>query len=213
MGLIINGVEYTVPDVTVVNWRASGMTWKLGESGTRIRSGMQWWVWHWTGGDPSKVGKIGARGCYNTLTKRGLSVQLFLGYDGVVYQYVDLQWACAHAGSPTNERSIGIEMQNCGHGKPNPKVPRARMPETVHGATRPTSQFTSQQLLSAQRLREFVGRAYNSFAPDTLPDTTVVPLARRKAFIGDLAHYQISKDKRDCGTHFMEHVAEWAKSW
>jgi len=212
MGLIINGVDYPVPDVKVVNWRESGLTWKLGQSGTRIRQNLWWWVWHWTGGDPSKIDAVGARGCYNTLTSRGLSIQLFLGYTGVVYQYVDLAWGCAHAGSPTNDHSIGIEMQNVGHGTPNPKVPRARLPETIHSAVRPTSQFTSQQLIAAQRLREFVGRAYD-LGPATLPDADTISLARRNKHRGDLAHYQISDAKRDPGTHFMEHVTEWSKAW
>lgn len=215
MGLIVDGIEYEVSGLAamklrVVNWHESKLTWKLGDCGTRLRlKPPQWWVWHWTAGDPSTKAPVGARGCYNTLTRRGLSIQLFIAYDGTIYQYVDLAWGCAHAGTPTNDASIGVEMQNCGHGRPNPRVPRARLPETVHGVTRPTSQFTAQQFMAAQLLRGFAAGYYHTLPINTLHDTTVVSVRRRKLHSGDLAHYQISDDKRDAGTHFMDHVVQW----
>lgn len=200
MALIYRGEELaTPPDLRVIDWREHGLTWALGKCGTRKRrEKLTQFVWHWTGG----VGNV--RACHRVLTNRGLSVQLFLDGDGTVYQYVDLDTVCSHAGSPTNGRSIGIEQQCVGHG-PGPGV---RLPETVHGLTRQTAQFTIAQQAAARLLR----LALAPIIPiKVLPDTTAIPLERRNRHVGDLAHYQISASKRDPGVHCMQRIAELAK--
>ena len=198
MSLIYRGADIPTPGVTVVDWHEHGLTWALGQSGTRKRTdALTQIVHHWTGGEGSY------KGVHSVLTNRGLSVQLYLAASGTVYQYADLDTVCAHAGSPTNGRSIGIEMQNVGHGAPG-KVQRERLPETVHGREAMTSQFTPAQMAAAIALR----KALASIVPvNVFADSTVVPLWRRNTHVGDLGHYQISGQKRDPGTHFMSEIA------
>lgn len=206
MSLVYQGREYPTPAGLVVHtWHEHGLTWPLGRNGVRRRSHgpvPRKYVHHWTGG----VGD--ARAVHRVLTGRGLSVQLYLGGDGVVWQYVDLAYACAHAGSPTNDESIGIETQSVGHGADHPRFPRTRLPDTVHGRTVSTSQFTRAQQVAARLLRLTI-REITGLPIATIPAATVVPLWRRNRHVGDLAHYQISAAKRDPGAGWMAEVARW----
>lgn len=208
MALIYQGRAYEPPaGLTVRSWLEHGLTWRMGTNGVRQRSHgptPRWFVHHWTGGEGD------FRGVHRVLSNRLLSVHLFLGFDGVVFQYADLALACAHAGSPTNDGSIGIETQSVGHGKPHPRFARVRIPDTVHARTAATSQFSPAQVAAARLLRVMV-RDVTGLPIVTLPETTVVQLRRRLQHVGDLGHYQISERKRDPGTTHMQMIAGLVK--
>ncbi len=203
MALIFQG-KVVACAAKVVDWQTSKLGFAPGSCGARRRTEpITQWVWHWTAGEGN------ASGCHRTLAARGLSVHFFLGVDGVIYQYADPALVvCAHAGKPTNGRSIGIEQQNVGHGRPNPRVPRDRVNETIRGVVRPTSQFTPAQVAAAISLRLAIAKVCATLGPIHVdPRAETLPLAFRNGWRGDLAHYQVSLKKRDPGTRFMEALA------
>lgn len=201
MGLIIAGKEYDVPGARVVNWHEHGLTWKLGTSGTRERTEkITQRVHHWTGGEGSE------KGVYRTLSARRLSVQLFTRADGVVFQFVDLMTVCAHAGKPSNGRSIGWEKQNVGTGKPNPRVPRERVVEWIHGRKRMVSQFFEAQIKADIAVSKVIGEVLG-IPIKVHPDMTVLSVEVLDRWVGDLGHFQITMKKTDPGVNFMRALA------
>jgi hypothetical protein len=103
------GIE---PLIEVRDWTETGLELTWEEGGVRDQPDQpNLLTFHWTGGEGT------ARTVHNTLKnretrdKRGLSVQLYVDYEGIVWQYCDLDTICRHASS-VNGRSIGIEIQN-----------------------------------------------------------------------------------------------------
>ena len=215
MALIYRGREVQC-DSRVIDWRESGLQFKPGSNGVRRRGSVpiQAWVWHWTAGEGNE------KGCFRVLSGRGLSVQFYIRFDGVVFQYCDVDLICAHAGKPFNGLSLGTEMQSVGDGKPNPRFVRVRARETIHGMTAMRSQFYPAQITAAINLRFACAAAATDHrdrlsigfprGTDGLIPTRLMPLKDRLAAIEkgdhDFAHYMISRKKRDPGLHFIERL-------
>jgi hypothetical protein len=71
-------------------------------------------VLHWTGGENGAGVDPGEYGVVDTLAKRRLSVHFIIEPDGRIVQTADLTTRCAHAGTPANDRAIGIEIASRG---------------------------------------------------------------------------------------------------
>ena len=105
--LIVGGEARPAPDCRVVTWQdPDGLglvnlpVWRKRPAGP-----IDLLVLHLDGCRSS-------RQCYDVLIERGLSAHLLVDRDGVIYQTLDLQDACAFHAGPVNRRSIGVEICN-----------------------------------------------------------------------------------------------------
>tara|TARA_Y100000034_G_scaffold137014_1_gene218477 strand:- start:29645 stop:30538 length:894 start_codon:yes stop_codon:yes gene_type:complete len=63
---------------------------------------------------------LSAASCYNILRKKGISTHFAIDNDGTIYQFVDTNHACWHAGiRVVNNKSIGIDLSNAYYTKYN----------------------------------------------------------------------------------------------
>lgn len=208
MALVVGGVE--VPcSAKVVDWREHGLVFPP-ENAPKRRPWQKvtQFVLHWTAGDGTY------KGCYRVLRSRGLSIHFYCAHDGTIYQYADpIDTWCYHAGSPTNGRSAGIEIAGPGDAPPNPRsryeTGRQRRLETIHGRTAKRALFFPEQEKAVLALCNALSVALN--IPKQIPreaDGSLVArlMSRRERdpFKGFLAHYMISRHKRDPGLHMME---------
>lgn len=173
-------------------------------------------VLHWTAGigDPAQVAR--------TLAARRLSVHFTVGVGGEVVQQASLDRRCAHAGSPTNDRSIGIEVVSPGLPGPVREKERARGVErTVYAAKlrgrRVTLlDYTTAQAVAVETLVDDLCGELD--VPRRVPcDAGGVLLARQltaaelAAFEGVIGHFHCHRSKLDPGTAPLDRLrARWA---
>lgn len=213
----------------VKTWEEHGMHFTFAGGGAQKRSGdalPDLIVGHWTGGEGQ------ARQVYSTLLsrktedERGLSVHVFIDYDGVIWQFADLDRRTRHA-SAVNNRSVGVEMQNQGFPRKG-KLPkswkpyeRGRYRDLLKGKERTMCFFTADQLEAWCALCEGVCDHFGipkqvpanaellkqgNFASGlVLRDT--LPRRANKTFKGVIGHYHCSK-KLDPGTQPLEELVE-----
>ena len=145
-----------------------------------------------------------SRGCRDSLENQGLSVHFMIDNDGTIYQAVDMNHACAHAGT-VNMVSVGVEISNRvllsgqdhyvrkGFG-PRPVV----TPPRINGGVHATSMldFYPVQIDAAVALARAVTSHYDIplVAPETmgLHQTTHKALRRYR---GIVAHYHVDLDR------------------
>jgi len=158
---------------------------------------------------------LSSSSCSKVLNKRGISVHFLIDNDGTIYQTVDTQQGCWHAGvGKINHRSIGVEISNAYYTKyqswyekngfgPRPVVDDA----WVNGSKlREHLGFYPVQVAAAEALWSACSRAYDiplvsissgdeDFKTSTRTESTVAS----GKFKGIVSHYHITKRKIDCG--------------
>ena len=155
---------------------------------------------------------LSSQSCARVLDKRGISVHFMIDNDGTIYQTVDMQHACWHAGSSrTNRPSVGVEITNAyypkyqstyvarGHGE-RPIVENAE----VHGRRlEPFLDFYPVQIEALKALwvavHEATGIPYEApLNEDGETSTAYEQSVAYGNFTGYISHYHVSKNKIDC---------------
>lgn len=199
--LIAAGKRIPVP-FPVVTWEEPGGLSFYGRGGFSKRrdpsgEGIDLFVLHWDG-------CTSAQQCFHVLLERRLSVHLMLDGDGTVYQALDLAEARAWHGSETNDRSIGIEIQNPVrlHRNQWQKPPRPIVKEDgVHG-DKPYEHLDFYDIQKERVVQLAKVLCANFGIPRALPTDDKGEVLRTLAppnFKGVCGHYHISKQKPDPG--------------
>jgi len=155
---------------------------------------------------------LSSESCAKVLNKRGVSVHFCIDNDGTIYQMVDMNHACWHAGNrKVNLSSIGVEISNAYYTKyqdwyvkhgfgERPLVEGA----SVHGRSmKPFLDFYPVQIEALKALWEACHNAFDipyKCPLDTDGNTlmkvsTSVAAARFKGFT---SHYHVTRNKIDC---------------
>jgi len=169
---------------------------------------------HFTGGEGQE------HQVHRTLTTRrnrdtgkllGLSVQFFIRFDGAIFQFVDADTRCAHAGV-ANAWSVGVEIQNRATAAANVAgIRRQLVTEEIHGRTATRSTFTAAQVHSAIALTAALTEAYD--VPWRLPMdgsdvlSTAMDPRDLATFRGILGHLHITTAKVDPGLALLRAMA------
>ena len=150
--------------------------------------------------------------CQKVLDNRGISVHFLIDNDGTIYQTIDMQHGCWHAGSErANRASVGVEISNAyypkyqdwyvrnGHGE-RPMIEGVRCQgEDLD----PFMGFYPVQIRALKQLWKAIHKGldipYN--APLNQFDNTAtkyVQDVKYGDFRGFVSHYHVSKNKIDC---------------
>jgi len=155
---------------------------------------------------------LSSSSCQQVLDKKGISVHFLIDNDGTIYQTIDMQHGCWHAGSTrVNRASVGVEISNAyypkyqawyvknGYGE-RPLVENSR----VHGESLdPYLDFYPVQIRALKALWKAIheGLEIPYEAPLTQfgnTSTNYEQEVKYGAFSGFISHYHVSKTKRDC---------------
>lgn len=220
--IVIDGTDHPLLDpetgrpIPVLNWHETGIEFRPGDGYNKARDPsvpIELAVWHWTGGEaePDRMA--------NTLRRRKFGIEFAIGRDGVVWQFCDpIHVDTADAGF-ANKRSVGIEVVCYGFRGPywNPRkwiVPKVAKDRPLRwadyrGKARTFADFYPRQYRAARALALLLSDrlpiAAQTLAHDSL--TRHLDLQSREVvngFSGHLAHYNISKNKLDCGPLLIE---------
>jgi N-acetyl-anhydromuramyl-L-alanine amidase AmpD len=218
--ILVSGKEVAC-DAPVILWEESGLRF----DGLGKRSTTTCVVLHHTGG----VGM--APQVFRTLKtrtdKRGkllnLSVHFCVEPNGNVYQFVDADRRCAHAGSVDdtnndglqlsgNSCSIGIEVINPASSVASARgIRRALVREEIHGVEQVATAFTAEQTASTIALCRSLCAAYGLPCDVAMDDqdvlSTVMPEQEFKTFRGVLGHLHLTSRKRDPGLAILRSIA------
>ena len=155
---------------------------------------------------------LNSRACQKVLDNRGISVHFLIDNDGTIYQTVDMQQGCWHAGSErANRASVGVEISNAyypkyqewyvrnGHGE-RPMLENLR----CHGEELdPFLGFYPVQIRALKQLWKAIHKGLN--IPYAAPlnqfgntATKYVQDVKYGDFKGFVSHYHVSKNKIDC---------------
>jgi len=153
-----------------------------------------------------------SRSCQSVLDKRGISVHFMIDNDGTIYQAVDMQHGCWHAGSErVNRASVGVEISNAyylkyqdwyvknGYGE-RPLVENSRCQgENLD----PYLDFYPVQIRALKALWKAIHNGLGTpyLAPLTQfgnTSTNYEQNVKYGDFKGFASHYHVSKTKRDC---------------
>ena len=150
--------------------------------------------------------------CARVLNRRGVSVHFCIDNDGTIYQMVDMNHACWHAGSKKwNHSSVGVEISNAYYPKYQSWYKKngfGERPiiedETCHGrGMKPFLGFYPVQIEALKALweacHEGLGIPYKcpiDKQGDTLKKVSTSAAANRlKGFV---SHYHLTRGKIDC---------------
>lgn len=150
--------------------------------------------------------------CAKVLARRGISVHFCIDNDGTIYQLVDTNHACWHAGSKKwNHSSIGVEIANAYYPKYQSWYKRngfGERPvindESVHGRSmKPFLGFYPKQLDALKALwkacHEATGIPFK--CPTDKQGNTLKKVSTSAAsgrFKGFVSHYHLTRKKIDC---------------
>ena len=163
--------------------------------------------------------------CARVLNKRGISVHFCIDNDGTIYQMVDMNHACWHAGSKKwNHSSIGVEISNAYYPKYQSWYERngfGERPiienESCHGRSmKPFTGFYPIQIQALQALWEAchngLGIPYKCPTDkegNTLKKVSTSAAANR--FKGFVSHYHLTRGKIDCAGLDIKNLLEEIK--
>ena len=155
---------------------------------------------------------LSSHSCQKVLDKNGISVHFLIDNDGTIYQTIDMQHGCWHAGSTrVNRASVGVEISNAyypkyqawyvknGYGE-RPLVENSR----VHGENLdPYLDFYPVQIRALKALWKAIheGLEIPYEAPLTQfgnTSTNYEQEVKYGSFSGFISHYHVSKNKKDC---------------
>lgn len=155
---------------------------------------------------------LNSRSCQAVLDKRGVSVHFMIDNDGTIYQSVDMQHGCWHAGSErVNRASVGVEISNAyypkyqewytqnGHGE-RPILEKVRCQGEELD---PFLGFYPVQIRALKQLWKAIhaGLEVPYAAPLTQfgnTDNNYAQHVKYGDFKGFASHYHVSKTKKDC---------------
>jgi len=167
-----------------------------------------------------------SRSCQSVLDKRGISVHFMIDNDGTIYQAVDMQHGCWHAGSErVNRASVGVEISNAyylkyqdwyiknGHGE-RPLVENSRCHnEDID----PYLDFYPVQIRALKALWKAIHKGLS--IPYSAPlsqfgntSTNYEQNVKYGDFKGFTSHYHVSKSKRDCANLYIKVLLEEVES-
>ncbi len=160
-------------------------------------------VVHYTGGEGS------AQQVYNVLKSRGLSVHYHIDQKGRVTQYAPYDVVCLHAG-PANHWSVGIEVSCVGHGVQNPRWPRTRYPDEIHGKKVRQARFYPEQQAALNELVTYLCDELE-LPREVAPGSTLLSSWDLSRFRGVLGHFHLSRNKLDPGSEPLQGIRDhWA---
>ncbi len=207
--IVYNGEFHKIEWSKVVLWSEKGGL--KSRKGTyydytgRAKRSVRLFVNHWDA-------CLSSNACQTILNKRGISVHFMIDNDGTIYQTVDMQHGCWHAGSErVNRASVGVEISNAYYPKyqdwyvrngfgERPEVEGAR----VHGEVLdPFLGFYPVQIRAMKALWRAIhncaGIEYetplNQFGTTSKKYEQEVKYGK---FNGFVSHYHVSKNKIDC---------------
>jgi len=154
---------------------------------------------------------LSATSCYNILRKKGISSHFCIDNDGTIYQFVDTNHACWHAGfRSVNNRSIGIDLSNAYYTKYNPTYEkrgfglRPIMTDSiVHGhKLKPHLGFYGVQIQAYSALVDALCSHYGIplESPEDDAGSALYAIHREAAkgkFKGVVSHFHLTKRKID----------------
>jgi hypothetical protein len=155
---------------------------------------------------------LNSRSCQAVLDKRGISVHFMIDNDGTIYQSVDMQHGCWHAGSSrVNRASVGVEISNAyypkyqewytqnGHGE-RPILEKVRCQGEELD---PFLGFYPVQIRALKQLWKAIYAGLD--IPYSTPltqfgntDSNYAQHVKYGDFKGFASHYHVSKTKKDC---------------
>tara|TARA_R110000824_G_scaffold61313_1_gene163150 strand:- start:2402 stop:3358 length:957 start_codon:yes stop_codon:yes gene_type:complete len=155
---------------------------------------------------------LNSTGCQKVLNNRGISVHFLIDNDGTIYQTIDMQHGCWHAGSErANRASVGVEISNAyytkyqdwyvrnGYGnRPLLEGVRCQSEELD-----PFLGFYPVQIRALKQLWKAIHKGLN--IPYNAPlnqfgntDGNYAQHVKYGTFKGFVSHYHVSKNKKDC---------------
>ena len=155
---------------------------------------------------------LNSRSCQAVLDKKGISVHFMIDNDGTIYQSVDMQHGCWHAGSErVNRASVGVEISNAyypkyqewytqnGHGE-RPILEKVRCQGEELD---PFLGFYPVQIRALKQLWKAIhaGLEIPYAGPLTQfgnTDNNYAQHVKYGDFKGYASHYHVSKTKKDC---------------
>jgi len=160
--------------------------------------------------------------CARILNKRNISVHFCIDNDGTIYQLVDMNHACWHAGSKKwNHSSVGVEISNAyypkyqGWYKRNGYGERSLIEnETIHGKSmKPFMDFYPNQIKALKALWEacHIGLDIPYKCPTDKQGNTLKKVSTSAAgnrFKGFVSHYHLTKNKIDCAGLDIKNLLE-----
>tara|TARA_Y100000310_G_scaffold312899_1_gene360696 strand:- start:458 stop:1420 length:963 start_codon:yes stop_codon:yes gene_type:complete len=190
--------------------------------------------YNYTGRSPRKIKLfvnhwdvcLNSRSCQKVLDKRNISVHFLIDNDGTIYQAVDMQHGCWHAGSErVNRASVGVEISNAyylkhqdwyvknGYGA-RPLAAGKR----CHGeALGPFLDFYPVQIRALKALWKAIQQGLE--IPYEAPlsqfgntSTNYEQDVKYGDFKGFISHYHVSKNKKDCANLDLKILLEEVKS-
>lgn len=152
-GLFVDDKIQVPTPFRVLTWEDHGLRFTKERGGVKpMKEAPRLVVGHWTAGENGGKTVFNTLGTRKTKDGRGLSVQLFIDYAGICWQYSPLLTICRHA-SAVNEASIGVEKQSRGielfsktPAKWLERAPRGIYADRMLGKMRTLVYFTTAQM-------------------------------------------------------------------
>ena len=168
---------------------------------------------------------LNSRSCQSVLDKNGISVHFLIDNDGTIYQTIDMQHGCWHAGSNrVNRASVGVEISNAyymkhqdwyvrnGHGE-RPVVDLTRVHAEEIG---PFLDFYPVQIRALKALWKAIHAGLD--IPYDAPLSQFGNTSKNYEqsvkygdFKGFISHYHVAKNKIDCANLDIKVLLEEVK--
>jgi len=169
---------------------------------------------------------LNSRSCQSVLDKKNISVHFLIDNDGTIYQTIDMQHGCWHAGSErVNRASVGVEVSNAYYPKYQDWYVRNGYGERAlvegarcqSGALAPFLDFYPVQVRALKALWEAIhqGMDIPYEAPLSQLGNTSMKYEQSVKygdFRGFVSHYHVSKTKQDCANLDLKVLLEEVKS-
>lgn len=221
-GVLIGGKIYplnhpiTGHPIPVFGPKDHGFEFKAGDGYNKKRvKDIDLGVFHWTGSENAVETMV------ETLRKRSLGVEFAISPMGSLYQFCDpLEVDTADAGI-ANSRSWGVEMVNAGIRRaatlwmePRQRKikmgPRPSYDTVLHRKAIKCWDFYPVQTITACALNKLMVAALPTYTSDVCTVPGVIKLDNTVK--GAIGHYNITDEKLDPGTRFMQHLAVFMKT-
>jgi len=217
-GILIGGKCYSVlhpvtgTPIPVLGPQDHKIEFKVGEGYNKRRAvPIDLGVFHWTGDE------LPVENMARILGKMKLGVEFAIAPHGVLYQFCDPTVVNTADAGEANARSWGVEITNAGirsmstlwrapQYKKIPMGPRDSYETVIHGKKVKCWDFYPEQKATAFALNVAMVRAIPTYYSEVCVTPGVVDLSATRGAIG---HYNVTTNKLDPGTRFMNELAEF----